>query len=133
MVSFDTNKTLNDIEKYTLDDTDKRSNLVKRCVELRDKKLIDFNTEDLRVMIGQNISLNYLIPLALDVLVNNPFAEGDLYIGDLLEQVLRVDNHFWSENKNLRYELDEIIVNVQSVFDTLLPMIKEYQSNTDSE
>ncbi|WP_170885617.1 contact-dependent growth inhibition system immunity protein [Bacillus alkalicellulosilyticus] len=64
---------------------------MRKCLELRNKKLSDLNAEDLRIMIGQNISLNYLIPIALEVLANNPFAEANLYIGDLLEQVLRVE------------------------------------------
>lgn len=40
-------------------------------------------------MIGQEIALPYLIPLAIDVLQQEPLAEGDFYRGDLLASVIR--------------------------------------------
>ncbi|WP_367277892.1 contact-dependent growth inhibition system immunity protein [Clostridium sp.] len=33
-------------------------------------------------MIGQEIGLNYFIPLALEILEENIFAEGSIYSGD---------------------------------------------------
>lgn len=49
-------------------------------------------------MIGQILSLNYLVPLALVILEDNVFAEGDFYCGDLLEALLGVDKDFWKNN-----------------------------------
>lgn len=73
--------------------------LVKKCLALRRKPLHTFTTEDLRCMIGQQIGLHYLVPIAIDKLKENVFAEGDLYEGDLLEQVLRIDTSFWNNNE----------------------------------
>jgi hypothetical protein len=65
---------------------------------LRRKPLDEFNTEDLRIMIGQNIGLRYLIPLALDRLTRNTFVSGDFYRGDLLGVVLRAERAFWLQS-----------------------------------
>lgn len=49
-------------------------------------------------MIGQDIGLPFLIPLALDILETNILAEGDYYGGDLLNAVLTSDCNFWRAN-----------------------------------
>lgn len=60
------------------------SYLVRTCHALRRKPLREFMVEDLRIMIGQNIGLDYLIPLALEHLQQNPLVAGDFFPGDLL-------------------------------------------------
>ena len=47
--------------------------------------------EDLQIMIGQQIGLPYLVPITLQRLRANVLAEGAFYPGDLLANVLRVD------------------------------------------
>jgi hypothetical protein len=84
------------------------SALVARCHELRHKPLVDFTTEDLRVMVGQSIGLQFLIPHALDRLEVDPLAEGDLYPGDLLCSVLRVEAAFWRRHEVLRQRAAEV-------------------------
>jgi hypothetical protein len=101
-------------EQRTLDDLDPPawgpptydSYLVTRCHELRTKPLGEFTVEDLRIMIGQQIGLPHLIPLAVDELYKNPLAEGDFYPGDLLCYVLRIDPAVWQNNSNLAAKLD---------------------------
>jgi len=67
-----------------------------------------FSVEDLRIMIGQNIGLQYLVPLALEHLQKNPLAEGDFYPGDLMKAVLSADSSFWREHPQWRNEIEEI-------------------------
>ena len=67
--------------------------------------LQDFTIEDLRITIGQNIGLEYLIPLALERLQNDPFAEGAYYPCDLLVGVLGTDAKFWQGHTVLRDRL----------------------------
>ena len=85
------------------------SHLVKRTHALMKIPLNKFNTEDLRLMIGQRFSLNYLAPLALDVLAEDILAEGDCYPGDLLQSVLKIDAQFWSENRKMWLKLAELL------------------------
>lgn len=88
---------------------DEGSYLIKTCNALRKKQLLDFTTEDLRIMIGQGIGLEFLIPLAIETLTENLFAEGDMYEGDLLKTVLNVDTQFWDGHKIYWQSLNDII------------------------
>ena len=104
-------KNLVTLEKQTnpLLSTDEGSYLIKTCNALRKKQLQDFTTEDLRIMIGQGIGLDFLIPLAIETLKENLFAEGDMYEGDLLKSVLNVDTKFWDDHKDNWEQLNDII------------------------
>jgi hypothetical protein len=64
------------------------SSLASTCHRLRRKPLDAFTVEDLRIMIGQRIGLAHLLPRAIDVLEQDPFAAGDFFPGDLLLAVL---------------------------------------------
>jgi CDI immunity proteins len=69
--------------------------LIKRCHELRTKSLVDFTVDDLRVMIGQQIALNRLVPLAVERLRPEPLMTEDDYPADLLASVLGVNGALW--------------------------------------
>jgi hypothetical protein len=95
-------KSLQNLEKRLGDDsTAWPSYLVKRSSELIKTPLNEFTTEDLRLMIGQEIGLPYLVPLAIEKLTENLFAEGDYYPGDLLAMLLKIKPAFWRENQQL--------------------------------
>ncbi|MFI6331351.1 contact-dependent growth inhibition system immunity protein [Micromonospora chersina] len=79
--------------------------LVRRCTELRRKPCAEFTIEDLRIMLGQEIGVPALLPLAVQVLLREPLAEGDCYPGDLLHSVLRLPDSAWS---NLRAERERL-------------------------
>lgn len=87
------------------------SHLVTTCHKLRKKPLKDFTVEDLRIMIGQNISLELLIPLAIERLKQNIMAEGDFYPGDLLQNVLRANGSYWLQNPGLHKSLTKLYNN----------------------
>lgn len=108
-------KTLENLEKEYWDDADHGdTGLVKRCFELRKIPLEQFTIEDLRLMIGQKFSPDYLIPLALEVLQNDLFAEGNLFPGDLLKTCLTLPTDFWDNNKNHWTTLNNLIQNKRS-------------------
>ena len=69
--------------------------LVERCTALRRKPLSQFTTEDLRIMLGQQIAVPILLPMAVAVLAEDPLAEGDFYPGDLLNAVVRIPDAAW--------------------------------------
>jgi hypothetical protein len=104
MVKLENNwlsKTLENLEGDYWGEPEYDSHLVTTCHKLRKKQLKDFETEDLRIMIGQNIGLKYLIPLAIETLQKNILADGDLYEGDLLKAVLTSEKDYWrSEVEN---------------------------------
>ncbi len=88
------------------------SHLVTECHRLRTKALGELTVEDLRILIGQSLSLQFLMPFALDVLEREPLAEGDLYPGDLLLAVLRADAEHWRRNPAQRARLAAALAGV---------------------
>ena len=79
-------------------------------------------------MIGQNINLEFLIPLALEQLKKNILAEGNFYEGDLLNNVLTSEKEYWLRNKKnwqIFCELFEQNITRLKQFDTT----KEIKSN----
>jgi len=115
------------------------STLVKRCIELREKKLVDFDIEDLRLMIGQKEGLQYLIPLALNALIENPFAEGDYYEGDLLESLLKAPYAFWQDHQELIFKMNLVVSKAKAMIDEvdiidkikqqIIDLIQSYEEN----
>lgn len=69
--------------------------LVRRCRQLVYTDVGDFTVEDLRIMLGQQLGVRSLLPLAVRTLVRDPMAEGDYYRGDLLMAVLRLPHSAW--------------------------------------
>lgn len=90
--------TLEQLEGEDWGEPDYDSHLVTETYRLRRKPLAEFTAEDLRVMIGQQIGLPHLVPLALDLLERDPFVSGDLFAGDLLRNVRRVPDPYWAEH-----------------------------------
>lgn len=87
------------------------THLVKTCNALRKKPIEQFTTEDLRIMIGQQMGLDHLVPVALEKLTEDLFAEGNLYEGDLLESVLHINTGFWDDNKDYWLQLNHLVEN----------------------
>lgn len=90
---------------------DAESHLVRTCNRLRKIKLKDFETEDLRIMISQDIGLKHLLPLVFSKLSDNILAEGDFYPGDLLVAVLSSEEEFWQSQPDYWKEVIKIIDN----------------------
>jgi hypothetical protein len=93
-------KTIEQLENDKWPEPDYDSYLIKTTFSLRKKRLGEFETEDLRIMIGQDIGLEYLIPLAINRLNEDILAEGHFYPGDLLSVVLNADKNFWIKHKD---------------------------------
>jgi hypothetical protein len=110
VIPFDTSKTLDQLENTIWGEpTGFVTGLIKECHRLRKIPIENFTIENLRVMIGQQIGLKFLIPLALEELKINPLAEGDFYEGDLLCSVLRVLSDFWRNYGYWQVELEAIV------------------------
>jgi hypothetical protein len=80
---------------------------IRHLYELQDTRISEYTIEDCRFLVSQNIGLEYIIPLAIEILVKNILAAGDFYEGDLLNAVLRVPDSFWKKNPLLYYAMKE--------------------------
>lgn len=129
--NFDVTKSLQQLENKDWGEPNYSSHLVETCHRLRRKPVGEFTVEDLRIMIGQDIGLPYLIPLALVVLRDEPLADGDFYKGDLLRAVLKVRHDFWQENPDLWTQLNSIAQGVEQHIEwlqkTFLPSIEKFR------
>ncbi|MFM5981241.1 MAG: contact-dependent growth inhibition system immunity protein [Sphaerospermopsis kisseleviana] len=95
--------------------------LVKECYKLRKKPIHALDTEEIRILISQEIGLNYVMPLAIKSLEKDILVAGDFYPGDLLLALLRIDSKTWGNHELLRQELKKIINNqINKLESTLL-------------
>ncbi|MER7706636.1 contact-dependent growth inhibition system immunity protein [Kitasatospora sp. NPDC097605] len=70
--------------------------LVATVHALRRRPLAGLGVEELRLLIGQDVGLPHLLPLAVDLLCRDPPAEGDLHPGDLPSAVLGRAPEVWA-------------------------------------
>ncbi|QKV96430.1 hypothetical protein HUT19_35885 [Streptomyces sp. NA02950] len=89
--------------------------LVRTVHALRHKKLGELTVEDLRTLIAQDVGLPFLLPLALEVLRDEPLAEARYYEGDLLSVVLRSDPAVWAQLPDVADELLTVVSGLPEV------------------
>ncbi len=125
-------QTLTEIEGDDWGEPTYPSYVVTNSHRLRHTPLREFTAENLRLMIGQQNSLPLLMPMAIDVLEVDPFAEGDLYPGALLKMAIMVDSQFWNDHPQLWYRMDGILAGIRSDPELsqsgLLPAILAFQT-----
>jgi hypothetical protein len=69
-------KSIEELENSVWPEPEWDSHLVTECNRLKKKPIDEFTVEDLRIMIGQNTGTEHLLPIAVDVIEKNPWAEG---------------------------------------------------------
>lgn len=126
----DRTKTLDELEPPAWGEPESDSYLVTTCHRLRSKPIGEFSVEDLRVMIGQGIGLEWLIPLALERLDEDPLAEGDFYPGDLLACVLGVEDDFWAQRSESRDRVRASLMRLGEVPDELSESVARFIEGT---
>lgn len=95
------------------------SHLAISCHKLRKVPLYKLTPENLRMLIGQEIGLQYLIPLALDILEDNLLVSGDMFEGDLLCCVAKVSRQFWDNHEELKVRAFDLSDAITSSIETL--------------
>ena len=117
-IIYDINKSIEELENDYWGDPDynkvPNTSLVERVYTARKIPLVELKPQDLRILIGQNLSNNYTIPLALNILLKNPFIESEYYPGDLLKHVLDIELQYWIEHKEIYTYLAKIILKFQT-------------------
>ena len=105
---MDRNSTIEQLENSKWVDSDFETNLTKRC-QLRKIAVDKLEIEDLRLLIGQQIGLKYLVDLAVEKLTADILAEGDYYPGDLLNSILSIDSSYWVDNETQWSSIDNLM------------------------
>lgn len=102
-------RTLTDLESDDWGEPNYLSHLVVETHRLRKVPIIDFTAEDFRIMIGQQISLEILMPKAIEMLAQDPLVSGDFYSGDLLLAVLSKGGEFLRLNEYWKNKVLNIV------------------------
>lgn len=79
--------------------------LVQRCHELRNVPLGHLTLADVRLLLGQNIGVAYLLPIALETLLAGPIFDEELYPGALLQAACRARPEYFATAPAHRYAL----------------------------
>lgn len=106
--------------------------LVATVHELRRKPVGALSAEDLRLLIGQRVGLDVLIPRALDRLEHQPLLEGDYYPGDVLVAVLGVPSEYWSDHRAQLNRVDSIVTTIEDPGADLARDIDSFQQRSRS-
>jgi hypothetical protein len=97
--------SLEELEKDYWQDSasenDQPTTLVKKVYLFRKIPLKDLEPGQIRLLIGQDVGIQYLLPLALNILEKNPYTECDFFSGDLLKCVAGIDMKYWADEKDL--------------------------------
>jgi len=102
-------QTIEQLERTVWGEPALHSHLVTECHRLRKVRLKDFTVEHLRIMLGQNVGVEFLLPIAIDELIKNPLVSGDFYDGDLLSSVLRIEVSFWKSHSDAWQTVKNIV------------------------
>ena len=102
-------RSLQDLDGQVWGEPNYASHLVTEYHRLRRVPLEAMTIEDLRLVIGQHDHLEYLLPLAFEHLLKEPWIAGDYYEGDLLHAVLSVPESFWRLHPEFKGKFDRIV------------------------
>jgi hypothetical protein len=105
-----TRKSLQELDGEVWGDPpDKATGLMRTVHRLRTVPIGDLAAGELRVLITQGEGLQWLLPIALPVLIAEPLVAGSYYAGDLLKCVMRatLDGDFWRRSPDLAQTLLE--------------------------
>ncbi len=84
------------------------SNVVREYYTVTLKKIKDFTNEDVRFCLSQETGLKFVVPIAIEILRDDILAEGDMYPGDIVTNLLRIDAEFWGLHTNLAIEVNNL-------------------------
>ncbi len=114
-MSFDHTKNIEELEcdAWEIPEDGYPSRLVERCCTLRTIPVGELQPEDLRTLIGQNIGLIFLIPLALKLLERQPLMDAEFYPGDLLGYTLSRDDSFWQQHPEWKDKAQRIFAHAE--------------------
>src|SRR5215510_933494 len=104
MANENLNKSIEELENDFWDEPEFNSSLVINCHAYRKIPLNQIKPEQIRLLMGQDIGIKHLLPLALKILEDNPHFECAFFPGDLLLEVSGIKAFYWNNEKEM-YDL----------------------------
>ena len=106
-----------------------QSSLAIDCHRLRRLPLKNFTDFDLARMVRQKFDLDWLVPIALTRLLDEPFA-GELYDGELMSAVIALPAAFWQGHPDLTRSLNLVVSNAFIQMPTYIEANGELEEGT---
>jgi CDI immunity proteins len=129
----DLSKTIEELEGKVWPYNSFQSHVVQESQRLRKVPLKELTPAGMRLLITQGIGLEYVVPLALEVLAKAPLIEATFYAGDLLLAVLQVPSEYWLAHSAQRWELDGIGLEIQNIHKLLIEEVMPLVSKLASQ
>ncbi|MFD9725324.1 contact-dependent growth inhibition system immunity protein [Streptomyces sp. NPDC059072] len=85
------------------------THLVRKVHALRRVPLGDLRPADLRTLISQRVGLQYVLPLAVQLLMDEPLLDAYFYEGDLLLATVNAPTSAWAALPELAAQLRAVI------------------------
>ena len=101
--------TLDELEGPGWKDPDYPSARVQRIRALGNGPLRELTSADYRLIISQQRALATLVPLAIELLDDDPLLESEYFPGDLLEAVVGVNAAFWETRPDLHSQARKVL------------------------
>jgi len=79
------------------------------------KPIRELDVREITLIVGQNLVLEYAVPVALEFLSSRPMADGGNYAGDLLHTCLNIEPEFWRQNSSMFNRFKDLISNLGTV------------------
>lgn len=101
----DLSKSIEELENDYWGEPTHETYIIVTCHEARQKPIESLSDEEIRCLIGQKIGLKYLLPIAIEMLADDPLVCVTHFEGDLLLALLSLDDRDWTDNQE---ELDSL-------------------------
>ena len=122
-------QSLDDIEGTTWGPAPEgATTLVATVHELRRKPVDQLSLADLRLLIGQHVGVDVLLPRVLELLKRDPLVEADFYPGDLLQSVLRLSSSYWQQNPDLAQTIKKVLDSLPDVPQELQAKVASFRN-----
>ena len=92
--------------------------LIEKCHRYRKIPIQNLTVEQVRILIGQQIGLDYLLPIAFEFLEEDILSHGDFYEGDLLASIFRTNQNYWASRPLFHKKILELLENGKEKLDT---------------
>lgn len=123
-IDFDRSKSLQELEGEDWGEPRPKiawSNLVQRVYKMRRLPVESLTVRDIETLLGQGLSLKYVMPVAMDLLQEDPWEDDGFLLHAVLGDSSGCKVEFWQQHPQLWAAMREILQRAI----TLLPTLDE--------
>lgn len=91
------------------------SSLERNIATALNKPIGNLSTEELRMLLNQELYLEIVVPVSLERLSSNTFLRSEDTDVLLVLKLLQINNNFWNKNVNLKKEFINLTNNILNI------------------